>query len=120
MLGALGAQKQRVLGMRNPFHAHFYHATVQLRCLKIRSGFAKFAKKKVTRKSELEIPKIEKWSILGIATAISGKRQEMDSAIACPTPESLGIKSIIYTFNKLVNLRHQSRSHSRIFQRPQF
>jgi hypothetical protein len=44
----------------------------------------------------LRIPKIGKWSILGIATAISGKRQEMDSAIACPTPERLGGNNSIY------------------------
>jgi hypothetical protein len=44
----------------------------------------------------LRIPKIGKWSILGIATAISGKRQEMDSAIACPTPERLGSNNSIY------------------------
>ncbi len=31
-------------------------------------------------------PKIDKWSILGVTTAISGKRQEMDSAIVRPTP----------------------------------
>src|SRR3954471_9903183 len=37
----------------------------------------------------------DKWSILGVATAISGKRQEMDSAIARPTP-SAKKGSIIY------------------------
>lgn len=31
-------------------------------------------------------PKIDKRSILGIATASSGKRQELDSELACPTP----------------------------------
>lgn len=41
-------------------------------------------------------PKIDKWSILGVATAISGKRQEMDSAIARPTPTSLGGTANIY------------------------
>ena len=30
----------------------------------------------------------DKWSMLGVATAISGKRQEMDSALARPTPTS--------------------------------
>jgi hypothetical protein len=45
-------------------------------------------KKQAAHKSGLNIPKIGKWSILGIATAISGKRQEMDSAIACPTPDT--------------------------------
>jgi hypothetical protein len=53
-------------------------------------------KKQAARKSGLRIPKIGKWSILGIATAISGKRQEMDSAIACPTPDSLGNNNNIY------------------------
>jgi hypothetical protein len=53
-------------------------------------------KKQAARKSGLRIPKIGKWSILGIATAISGKRQEMDSAIACPTPERLGSNNSIY------------------------
>ena len=36
------------------------------------------------------IPKIDEWSILGVTTAISGKRQEMDSAIVRPTPTRLG------------------------------
>ena len=51
----------------------------------------KIPKSKAARMSELGIPKIDKWSISGIATAISGKRQEMDSAIACPTPRGLGV-----------------------------
>ena len=48
--------------------------------------------------SKILVPKIDNGSILGIATAISGKRQEMDSAIACPTPLSLGNVGRIYTF----------------------
>jgi hypothetical protein len=52
-------------------------------------------KKEAAHKSELMVPKIDEWSMLGIATAISGKRQEMDSAIACPTPEGLGTTSCI-------------------------
>jgi len=30
--------------------------------------------------------KLDEWSIMGIATVISGKRQEMSAGIACPTP----------------------------------
>lgn len=37
----------------------------------------------------LDIPKIVKWSLMGEATAISGKRQEMDSELARPTPTQL-------------------------------
>jgi hypothetical protein len=110
LVRVLGAQKQSILEIQNPFHAHLYHATLHSRCLKNQRGFAKSAKSK-TRKSELEIPKIEKWSILGIATAISGKRQEMDSAIACPTPESLGTNSNIYTFIKETSQSREPAPH---------
>ena len=33
-----------------------------------------------------QFQRLIEWSMLGVATAISGKRQEMDSAIARPTP----------------------------------
>ena len=42
--------------------------------------------KTTIRKGEEACPKIGKWSILGIATASSGKRQELDPELACPTP----------------------------------
>jgi len=35
---------------------------------------------------QIDVPKIDEWSILGIATALSGKRQDGDSELACPTP----------------------------------
>ena len=38
------------------------------------------------RIGEMASPKIDEWSIMGIATASSGKRQELDSELACPTP----------------------------------
>ena len=38
----------------------------------------------------------DKWSILGVATAISGKRQEMDSALARPTPTRQALQYNIY------------------------
>ncbi|OCT52827.1 Hit family protein 1 [Cladophialophora carrionii] len=48
------------------------------------------------------IPKIDKWSMLGVATAISGKRQEMDSAIARPTPTRI---------SEVAKYEHDSSGH---------
>lgn len=46
-----------------------------------------FLKNKITTcAKQMNVPKIDEWSILGIATALSGKRQDGDSELACPTP----------------------------------
>jgi hypothetical protein len=45
-------------------------------------------KQKAAPKRDCRFQRLSEWSILGVATAISGKRQEMDSAIARPTPTS--------------------------------
>lgn len=46
-----------------------------------------FLKNKITTcAKQINVPKIDEWSILGIATALSGKRQDGDSELACPTP----------------------------------
>lgn len=46
-----------------------------------------FRKNKITTcTKQMNVPKIDEWSILGIATALSGKRQDGDSELACPTP----------------------------------
>ncbi len=51
------------------------------------------------REGESISPKIDKRSILGIATASSGKRQELDSELACPTPVSqIVLLCILYFF----------------------
>ncbi len=46
-----------------------------------------FTNKIVIRVKQMDVPKIDEWSILGIATALSGKRQDGDSELACPTPK---------------------------------
>lgn len=43
-------------------------------------------KNKKFRERELACPKIDKWSILGLATVKIGKRQTLNSRLAGPTP----------------------------------
>lgn len=62
---------------------------------------SRFKKSKMIHNGEPNGPKIKKRSFLGIATASSGKRQELDSELACPTPRiQSSLLQNIYSFLK--------------------
>jgi len=65
----------------------FNNANLEFRHLEKDRNDHRFLKYKIIICAEqIDVPKIDEWSILGIATALSGKRQDGDSELACPTP----------------------------------
>ena len=84
-------------GAHNLFTALIMRAKISRRAIAVsRHQFVlcKSKRKKVAILSanycrcQMRVPKIEKRSVLDKATAISGKRQEMDSELACSTPST--------------------------------